>query len=164
MRCCNTKTLIHPTWVQSELSAQVSVDCFLGGTWGDRQKKKEEESWQMRLCLHECFFGQSAMWEPCQNFFQATQHGVSSFGAKWFPLNGHARIPQSSPPAWPATGRPESYSYSALAFTLCTCDWVCISSECDSIFIPASPRWQRACAVMLVLRVHLLTYSVCVCV
>lgn len=54
--------------------------------WG----REEEESEQMRLCLHESASANRRDGSCARNFFQATQHGVSSFGEKWFPLNGHA--------------------------------------------------------------------------
>lgn len=42
----------------------------------------------MRLCLHECAPANRRDGSRARKFFQATQHGVSSFGKKWFLLNG----------------------------------------------------------------------------
>lgn len=42
----------------------------------------------MRLCLHECAPANRRDGSRARKFFQATQHGVSSFGEKWFLLNG----------------------------------------------------------------------------
>lgn len=46
----------------------------------------------MRLCLYDCASANKRDGSSATHFFQATQHGVSSFGEKWLLLNGHTEL------------------------------------------------------------------------